>query len=333
MTTAPSPAPTSPPTGADHNGWAIEVSGLTKRFGSLTAVDDLDFTVRPGRVTGFLGPNGAGKTTTLRMLLGLVRPTSGTATIGGRRYDDLPHPLQTVGAALESTNFHPGRTGRDHLRVLASAGGIPLARADELLEQVGIPAAARKRAGGYSMGMRQRLGLAAALLGDPGVLLLDEPANGLDPEGIRWLRGFLRHLADQGKTILVSSHLLAEMEQTVDDIIIIANGVRVAQGPITELRGEPTALVRSSDPDGLRSALLVGGLTAETRPDGALTVRTDDLARVGQLALQGHVPLSELRHLTSDLEALFFKLTESPEHRNRNLGDRAQSSEQTGQQA
>ncbi len=339
MTAAPSPTPPAPPTGADQNRdgnqnrWAIEVSGLTKRFGALTAVDHLDFAVRPGRVTGFLGPNGAGKTTTLRMLLGLVRPTSGTATIGGRRYGDLPQPLQTVGAALESTNFHPGRTGRDHLRVLASASGIPLARADELLEQVGIPAAARKRAGGYSMGMRQRLALAAALLGDPQVLLLDEPANGLDPEGIRWLRGLLRYLAGQGKTILVSSHLLAEMEQTVDDIIIIANGRRVAQGPITELRGEPTALVRSTDPDALRSALLVGGLTAETRPDGALTVRTGDLARVGQLAFQGQVPLTELRNLTSDLEALFFQLTESPEHRNRNLGDPAQSSEQTGPQA
>ena len=298
-------------------GHAVTATGLTKRFGQFIAVDNLDFEVQPGRVTGFLGPNGAGKTTTLRMLLGLVRPTSGTATIGGRRYHDLPDPLGTVGAALESTNFHPGRTGRDHLRVLAAASGIPDRRADELLEQVGIPAAARKRAGGYSMGMRQRLGLAAALLGDPDVLLLDEPANGLDPEGIRWLRGFLRHLAGQGKTILVSSHLLAEVEQTVDDVIIIANGRKVAEGSIEQLRGEPTTLVRSTDPDGLRSALLVGGLIAEPQPDGALSLRTHDLARVGQLAFQGRVPITELRILNSDLEALYFRLTESAGDRNR----------------
>ncbi len=298
-------------------GLSIEAAGLTKRFGAFVAVDSLDFTVQPGRVTGFLGPNGAGKTTTLRMLLGLIRPSSGTATIGGRRYHDLPHPLATVGAALESTNFHPGRTGRDHLRVLAAAGGIPDRRADELLEQVGIPAAASKRAGGYSMGMRQRLGLAAALIGDPQVLLLDEPANGLDPEGIRWLRGFLRHLAAQGKTILVSSHLLAEVEQTVDDVVIIANGHKVAEGPIAKLRGEPTALVRSTDPDGMRSALLVGGLIAEPRPDGSLAVRTPDLARVGQLAFQGRVPVTELRLQASDLEDLYFRLTESAGDRNR----------------
>ena len=195
-------------------GARIEISGLTKRFGGFVAVDDLTFTVEPGRITGFLGPNGAGKTTTLRMLLDLVHPTSGSTRIDGVRYAEIERPFMVVGAALEATNFHPGRTGRDHLRVLATANGIPTARVDELLELTGIPAAARKRAGEYSLGMRQRLGLAAALLGDPKVLILDEPANGLDPEGIRWLRGFLRHLSDEGKTILVSSHMLQEVQQT-----------------------------------------------------------------------------------------------------------------------
>lgn len=311
MTTTTTPA---------HPGTRIEVSRLTKRFGSLVAVDDLDFTVEPGRITGFLGPNGAGKTTTMRMLLGLVRPTSGTATIGGLRYHDLPDPMRTVGSALESTNFHPGRSGRDHLRVLADAGGIPHRRVDELLELVGIPAAAKLRAGGYSMGMRQRLGLAAALLGDPQAILLDEPANGLDPEGIRWLRGFLRHLAGQGKTILISSHLLSEAEQIVDDVVIIANGRSVAQGSMESLRGEPSARVRTSDPATLGSALTAAGLQWEPGPEGALTVRTPALARIGDIALHAGVPVHELRQLATDLEDLFFRLTEAPEHRNRNLG-------------
>src|SRR6476659_1219205 len=247
-------------TAVPQHGTRIEVHELTKRFGSFTAVDRLSFSVEPGRITGFLGPNGAGKTTTLRMLLGLVRPTAGTATIGGQRYHDLTAPQRVVGSALEATNFHPGRTGRDHLRVLADTAGIDTRRVDEMLELVGIPAAARKRAGGYSMGMRQRLGLAAALLGDPHVLILDEPANGLDPEGIRWLRGFLRHLADEGRTLLISSHMLSEVEQTVDDVVIIANGKRVAQGTVGELRGEPSAYVRTSDPDRLTAALQGRGL-------------------------------------------------------------------------
>lgn len=322
MTTATlSHGPGSPGAPA-RPGVQIAVAGLTKRFGRLTAVDNLDFTVEPGRVTGFLGPNGAGKTTTLRMLLGLVQPTAGTATIGGSTYHDLAHPLQTVGASLEASNFHPGRSGRDHLRVLADASGIPTRRVDELLELVGIPAPARQRAGGYSMGMRQRLALAAALLGDPQVLLLDEPANGLDPEGIRWLREFLRHLAGQGKTILVSSHMLSEVEQTVDDVVIIANGRSVAQGSIDSLRGEPTVFVRAANHDGLRSALLAGGLVAEptAEGDGGLAVKTHDISLVGELAFRGGIPLHELRPLASDLEDLFFRLTSAPEHRNRNLG-------------
>jgi ABC-2 type transport system ATP-binding protein len=303
-------------------GTDIEVRGLTKSFGGFVAVDDLSFRVEPGRITGFLGPNGSGKTTTLRMLLGLIHPTAGEGLIGGRRYADLPAPLHTVGAALEATNFHPGRSGRDHLRVLAGTHGIPDSRVDEMLELVGIPAAARKRAGGYSMGMRQRLGLAAALLGDPQVLILDEPANGLDPEGIRWLRGLLQHLATQGKTILVSSHLLSEVEQTVDDVVIIANGHLVSQGTMDELHGDPATLVRSPDPARLAAALQEQQLAAEPLPDlgqGALRVPTGDLARVGEAALRAGVAVHELRPLRTDLERLFLDLTEAPAHRNRNL--------------
>ena len=298
----------------------IEVRGLTKRFGSLTAVDHLDFDVEPGRVTGFLGPNGSGKTTTLRMLLGLVRATDGTATIGGHRYAEIHNPLRVVGSALEATNFHPGRTGRNHLRVQAAVAGVPDSRVDELLELVGIPAAARKRAGGYSMGMRQRLGLAGALLGDPRVIILDEPANGLDPEGIRWLRGFLRQLADEGRTLLISSHMLSEVEQTVDDVVIIANGKRVAQGTVAELRGEPTAYVRTSDPDRLADALRRRGLSVQPSGRG-LRVTTEDLAIVGDVAHASDVAIHELRSEQTHLEELFFNLTESDEHRNRNLGD------------
>lgn len=298
----------------------VEVTGLTKRFGGFVAVDDLTFSVAPGRITGFLGPNGAGKTTTLRMLLGLVRPTSGTATIGGVAYRDLPHPLGTVGAALEATNFHPGRSGRDHLRVLADAGSIPLSRVDELLELTGIPAAARKRAGEYSMGMRQRLGLAAALLGDPAVLVLDEPANGLDPEGIRWLRGFLRHLSHDGKTILVSSHLLQEVAQTVDDVVIIANGRLVTAGPIEALRGTPGAVVRTSDREALAGALRVADVTSSPGADGTLVADTEDLRLVGDVALRAGLPIYGLEPRRADLESLYFSLTEGT---NRNLGDGA----------
>ncbi|NHA66862.1 ABC transporter ATP-binding protein [Phycicoccus flavus] len=302
----------------------IEIAGLTKRFGGFTAVDDLSFDVEPGRITGFLGPNGAGKTTTLRMLLGLIRPTRGTATIGGRQYTTLSRPLSTVGAALEATNFHPGRSGRDHLRVLADTSGIPTSRVDELLELTGIPAAARKRAGGYSMGMRQRLGLAAALLGDPQVLVLDEPANGLDPEGIRWLRGFLRHLSEEGKTILVSSHLLREVEQTVDDVVIIANGRLVRAGTMADLRGTPGALVRTSDVAGLAGALRVADVTSTVQDDDSLVADTTDLRLVGDVALRAGLPIYGLTPRAADLEALFFELTEGT---NRNLGEAAAPAE------
>jgi ABC-2 type transport system ATP-binding protein len=215
----------------------IRVESLTKRYGSATAVDRLAFDVAPGRVTGFLGPNGAGKTTTLRILLGLIRPDAGTATIDGRRYADLPHPSGHVGAVLEDASFHPGRSGRNHLRVLAVAGRHPLARVDEVLAEVGLTAAADRRVKGYSMGMRQRLAIAAALLGDPEVLILDEPANGLDPPGIRWLRDFLRAHARRGRTVLVSSHLLSEVVQSVDDVVVIADGALRASGPLEHVLG------------------------------------------------------------------------------------------------
>jgi ABC-2 type transport system ATP-binding protein len=213
----------------------IAVSGLTKEYPGNTAVDDVSFTAEPGRVTGFLGPNGAGKTTTLRMLLGLAEPTAGTATIGGVRYADLAQPARQVGAVLEASAAHDGRTGRDHLRVICRAAGIPLARAEEVLRLTGLTVAAGRRVSGYSLGMRQRLGVAAALLGDPQVLVLDEPTNGLDPEGIRWMRDLLRALAAQGRTIVVSSHLLAEMEQLADDLVIIAGGRLIAQGTVASV--------------------------------------------------------------------------------------------------
>lgn len=307
---------TTTPTGTD-----IQIRGLAKAFKKFTAVDDLTFEVQPGRITGFLGPNGAGKTTTLRMLLGLVKPTAGERLIGGKRYAELAAPLNVVGAALEATNFHPGRSGRDHLRVLAATHKIPDSRVDELLELVGIPAAARKRAGGYSMGMRQRLGLAGALLGDPQVLILDEPANGLDPEGIRWLRGLLRTLARDGKTILISSHLLAEVEQTVDDVVIIANGRLVRQGTIDDLHGETTTLVRSADPQSMVRALEAVGIsgTAEgNHGEGVVEAHSSDMARVGDAAHAGGVAVHELRALRTDLERLYFQLTESPENSDRN---------------
>jgi ABC-2 type transport system ATP-binding protein len=302
----PRPPQTEPIAGAK-----VTVEHLTKRFGAVTAVEDLSFVVRPGRVTGFLGPNGAGKTTTLRMLLGLVRPTAGTALIGGVRYTDLPNPTWTVGAALEATGFHAGRTARDHLRVLAAAAGLPDARVDVMLDLVGLGPDARRRVGGFSLGMRQRLALAAALLGDPGVLLLDEPANGLDPEGIAWLRGFLRRVADQGRTVLVSSHVLSEVQQTVDEVVIIARGRLVRQASLADLEGAPSVVVRSPDPESLRAALAGAGLSAA--PDGeALRVAGTTPAQVGALAHAARVELHELRAEASDLESIFLQLTADP---------------------
>ena len=293
----------------------VEVRDLTKKFGHLTAVDNLSFSVEPGRITGFLGPNGAGKTTTLRMLLGLVRPTSGSATIGGESYSHLKAPQHVVGSALEATNFHPGRSGRNHLRVMADTAHVSTRRVDEMLELVGIPAAARQRAGGYSMGMRQRLALAGALLGDPQVLLLDEPANGLDPEGIRWLRLLLRHLSGQGKTILISSHMLSEVEQTVDDVVIIANGRLIRQGAISDLPTEHVSTVRTSEPQQLIQALTAAGLQATASDDGIQVVGRD-LVQIGDIALRAGLPIHELRANENDLEKLFFELTSAEGNRN-----------------
>ncbi|GAA4067790.1 ABC transporter ATP-binding protein [Agromyces indicus] len=290
------------------DGIPIEISGLTKRFGQVTAVDDLSFTVEPGRVTGFLGPNGAGKTTTLRALLGLVRPTAGTATFGGTRYRDLPRPLETVGAALDAA-FHPGRTARDHLRVVASAGGIRSARVPDVLAQVGLSEFADRRVGGFSLGMRQRLALATTLLGDPRVLVLDEPINGLDPEGIKWIRGFLRSLAGEGRTVLVSSHLLSEVQQSVDEVVIISRGRLVKSGSLAslELEVSPRTVVDSPHRLRLAAALDQAGLDYTEGPEGMI-VDEPDPGVVGHAAFVGGVELSSLHRLASGLEDSFLAL-------------------------
>jgi ABC-2 type transport system ATP-binding protein len=293
----------------------VDVHGLTKSFGPVRAVSDLSFTVQPGSVTGFLGPNGAGKTTTLRMLLGLERPDAGVATFDERPYADLRTPVRTVGAVLE-TAFHPARSGRNHLRVYCRAAGLPVTRADETLAQVGLADAGGRRAGTYSLGMRQRLALATALLGDPPVLVLDEPANGLDPEGIQWLRGFVRSLAhDEGRTILISSHLLSEMEQTADRVVIVGAGRLVREGSIAQLRSEAVGgvVVRSPDVAGLAAALEDGGLPATAGDDGALTVEGATPAEVGARAFAAGIELHELRARTSGLEELYFRLTAGQE--------------------
>jgi len=291
------------------SGTTIEVDGLTKRFGEHTAVDDLRFTVEPGRVTGFLGPNGAGKTTTLRMLLGLVAPTSGRATFGRRTYAELKDPLRVVGTALEASSFHPGRTGRDHLRVLAAAAGLPDARVDAALEATGMAEASRRRVGGYSLGMRQRLGLSTALLGDPGVLVLDEPINGLDPEGIRWIRGFLRSLAAEGRTVLISSHLLSEVQQTVDEVVIISKGRIVHSGGLEGLETRTSVRVDAPDRAGLAAAFAAAGLQGSILAEGFSVVGTEP-AEIGAIALRAGESLSLLQPVTEGIEDIFFQLTE-----------------------
>jgi ABC-2 type transport system ATP-binding protein len=289
----------------------ITIEGLSKRFGDVVAVDDLSFSVDQGTVVGFLGPNGAGKTTTLRMLLGLVSPTAGAARIDGRPYRELADPVRHVGAVLEASGFHPGRTARDHLRVLATAAGLPPARADQVLGQVGLGGAARRRAGGLSLGMGQRLALAAALLGDPRVLVLDEPANGLDPEGIHWLRGFLRHLADQGRTVLVSSHVLAEVAQTVDQVVIIARGRLVTQSTLAALteRAKGTVRVRTPDAEALRDRLAARGTPAELTGPDQLLVTGASSETVGQAAAAAGIAVYELAAEHPNLEEVFLQLT------------------------
>jgi ABC-2 type transport system ATP-binding protein len=290
---------------------AITVQGLTKRFGDVLAVDRLDLAIDEGTVAGFLGPNGAGKTTTLRMLLGLVAPDAGTATIGGRPYRELPDPVRRVGAVLEAGGFHPGRSARDHLRVMATAAGLAPGRVEEVLEQTGLAGAARRRVGGLSLGMRQRLGLAAALLGDPEVLVLDEPANGLDPEGVHWLRGLVRGLADQGRTVLVSSHLLAEVPQTVDQVVIIDKGRLVTQSTLAALTAgaDRTVRVRSPEPEALRDLLVARGATVTVDGPDRLIVGGVSTEQVGQAAAAGGVVLHEMRFERSNLEDVFLELT------------------------
>jgi ABC-2 type transport system ATP-binding protein len=287
---------------------AIETAGLTKRYGEVTAVDDLSISVRDAAVTGFLGPNGAGKTTTLRMILALARPTAGHATVKGRPYRELEHPARTVGANLEIAGAHPGRKGRDHLRALAAMASIPASRVDEVLRLVELEGAANRRAGKYSLGMRQRLGLAATLLGDPEVLILDEPANGLDPQGIRWLRDFLRAMAGEGRTVLVSSHVLAEVAQTVDDVVVIHRGRLVEQGPVARLTSGGHVLVRTPRPQELLAALERAGLVATIEGE-TLVVDSPDTARVGDVAFEAGVPLHELTERATSLEEAFLALT------------------------
>ncbi|MBQ1022616.1 ATP-binding cassette domain-containing protein [Micromonospora sp. D93] len=291
----------------------IVVSGLTKQYKNVRAVNDLSFTVAPGRVTGFLGPNGAGKTTTLRMLLNLVTPTAGTATISGRRYADLATPLRQVGAVLEASSAHKGRTGINHLRVICAAAGLPKQRADEALALVGLTPAAKRKFKGYSLGMKQRLGIAAAMLGDPRVLILDEPANGLDPEGIRWMRGFLKNLAHEGRTVLVSSHLLSEMQLLADDVVIIAAGQLVRQGPVEQVLGSMAqgarVRVRTPQAEALTAALKAQSATIETDEQGVLLVGGVDAPTIGRSALAAGVELHELTTERPDLERVFLELT------------------------
>ena len=290
----------------------IEVERLTKRFGATLAVDDLAFVVRPGTVTGFLGPNGAGKSTTLRAILGLVRPDAGVTRVLGRPYRDLDRPLRRVGAVLESFDAHPGRSGRNHLRVLAVASGLPGSRVDEVLELVELTGAARRRAKGYSLGMRQRLGLAACLLGDPEVLVLDEPANGLDPQGIRWLRDLLRSLAAEGRTVLVSSHVLAEVAQTVDDVVIIHRGRLVRQAAMAEVRAMAAGATLVRSPDAAQLATLLHDVEVSTVEDGRLSVSAPP-ERVGEIAAANGIVLHELTSERATLEEVFLELTATEE--------------------
>ncbi len=289
----------------------IEVESLTKRFGETVAVDNLSFRVEPARVTGFLGPNGAGKTTTMRAVLGLVRPTSGSATVLGRPFRELDEPARRVGAVLEATAFHPGRSGRNHLRVLATEAGIPDGRVDEVLQLVELSDAARRRTGGYSLGMRQRLALAAALIGDPDVLVLDEPANGLDPAGVRWLRDLLRQRAEEGRTIFVSSHILSEVEVIADEIVIIHHGKFIASGTTQELVARASGGVRVRSPEAPRLRELLAARGAEVaEADGALVVAGMPQEAIGELAAANGIVLHELAAERASLEQAFFELTE-----------------------
>ena len=289
----------------------ISVQDLTKRYGRITAVDSLSFDVEPGTVTGFVGPNGAGKSTTLRTTLGLVHPTSGRVLVNGVAYAELTHPARQVGAFLDTATFHPGRRARDHLRVLATAAGVPEARVDEVLDEVGLTAAARRRVGGFSMGMRQRLGLAGALLGRPELLILDEPANGLDPEGVRWLRGLLRDHAGAGGTVLLSSHLLAELALSADRIVIVKGGRLVAAGRVADLTGTAAQRVRVRSPQlpRLREVLHARGLRTSDAGESELIVAGALPEDVGRAVAEAGVVVYEMRREDVDLEDAVLSLT------------------------
>ncbi len=299
-------------------GQVIELSGLTKVFGrglaKNRAVDDLTCSIEPGVVTGFLGPNGAGKTTTMRMILGLDRPTSGSATIDGRSYRQLAHPLRTVGALLDAKQAHPNRSARDHLRWIAATNRIAIERVDEVLDMVGLTTAADKKAGTLSLGMSQRLGIAGALLGDPPVLLFDEPVNGLDPEGIRWIRTLMRTLASQGRTVFVSSHLLSEMANTADRLVVIGRGKLIASTTVAEFvsgSGAAAVRVRSPQLDNLHGLLSDAGIETTLDPDGsALSVRGVAIEVVGELAARNGITLHELTAQRASLEEAYLKLTD-----------------------
>jgi ABC-2 type transport system ATP-binding protein len=282
---------------------------LTKQFGDVTAVSELSFDLPAGTITGFLGPNGAGKTTTLRLLLGLAKPSSGSALIFGRPFAELTRPARRVGAMLESADAHPGRTGRDHLRVLAPVAEVSSRRVDEVLDLVDLGGAADRRVGGYSLGMRQRLGLAAALLGDPELLILDEPGNGLDPEGMRWLRDFLAAFSAKGGTVFVSSHHLAELAQMVDQVLIIDHGRKLLEAPLGDVTARAAGVrVEAAQPDKLQAALREAGITAERRR-GTLLVRGATPARIGEIALGADVELGQLSPESASLEDVFLELT------------------------
>ena len=308
----------------------IEVRGLTKRYGDKVAVNDLSFVVEPGKVTGFLGPNGAGKTTTMRCILGLDYPDAGAIAVGGKRYADLAHPMREVGALIDAKAVHGGRSAYNHLLCLAQTNGLPKRRVDEVLEMVGLSAVARKRAGGFSLGMSQRLGIAATMLGDPKVLMFDEPVNGLDPEGIRWIRLLMRSLAAEGRTVFVSSHLMSEMENTADHLIVVGKGTMIADCSMSEFiaRSSGTAIrVRTPSPDSLVLAIAAEGAEATTEKDGTLLVRGMAAEQVGDIAFDKGIRLHELATIRASLEEAFMELTaDSVEYRAELIGRVAETS-------
>jgi ABC-2 type transport system ATP-binding protein len=297
----------------------IEVRGLTKRYGAKVAVSDLSFVVEPGKVTGFLGPNGAGKTTTMRCILGLDYPDAGAITVGGKRYAELAYPMREVGALLDAKAVHGGRSAYNHLLCLAQTNGIPRRRVGEVLDLVGLPAVAGKRAKGFSLGMSQRLGIAATMLGDPKVVMFDEPVNGLDPEGILWIRNFMKSLAAQGRTVFVSSHLMSEMENTADHLVVVGRGKLIADCSMTEFiaRSSGSAVrVRTPSPDSLVLAVAAEGAEATTEKDGTLLVRGMPAQQIGDIAFEKGVRLHELATIRASLEEAFMELTaDSVEYR------------------